>query len=207
MLTHAGWDPDRGRSYERLEFLGDAVLGLVVVDELCRRFPDASEGQLAKRKGVVVSSESCTVVGRALGLDALLAEQGERLGRSDVESLAANAAVVAALTEAAIGAVFAEHGFEVARTAVAAAFAERIDYAATTHVDAKTELQELLQRRGRSVEYRVVSETGPPHDRAFVSIAASGEVELGRGEGRSKKASEREAARAALAAIEAGPCT
>jgi ribonuclease-3 len=207
VLSHASWHEERARSNERLEFLGDAVLGLVAADELYRRFPDVAEGVLSQRKHVVVSRESCAVVGRALGLDALLRERGASLGHAGAGSLAATPSVVAALTEAAIGAVFAEHGFEVASAAVAAAFADRFDLAVADHVDAKTALQEHLQRGGRSVEYRVVRDTGPPHDRRFVSTAESGGVELGRGEGRSKQASEQAAASAALAAIGSRPCT
>jgi ribonuclease-3 len=106
--------------------------------------------------------------------------------------------VLAAILEAALAALFLEHGFERIERAVVAAFDSRIEYALTSHVDHKTELQEALARTGRSVVYTVLELEGPPHDRRFTCAAVVGDEEVGRGAGRSKKAAEQEAAREAL---------
>jgi ribonuclease-3 len=110
--------------------------------------------------------------------------------------------VLAALLEAVLGALFLEHGFPAIEDAVVAAFASRIDYALTTHVDHKTELQEALARTGRQVSYAVLAAEGPPHERHFTCAAMVDGEQLGVGEGRSKKAAEQEAAREALERIE-----
>ena len=104
-----------------------------------------------------------------------------------------------------LGALFLEHGFAAIEQAVVDAFAERIDYALTTHVDHKTELQEALARSGRQVTYVVLSAEGPPHDRHFTCAAIVDGEQLGVGSGGSKKAAEQEAAREALEQVEAEP--
>jgi len=204
VFSHASWHAERGRSYERLEFLGDAVLGLAVADELLRRYPDADEGRLARLKAYAVSRPACAHVARELGLDTRLVAQGLEGGHGDVAELARQQSVLAALIEAAIGAVYLARGFDAVREAVVAAFAGRLQAAADERFDHKTDLQEALQRQGRSVQYEVVDVSGPPHRRAFVSVARVDGTELGRGGGSSKKASEQEAARVALAALAAG---
>jgi len=110
--------------------------------------------------------------------------------------------VLAALLEAALAALFLEHGFAKIERAVVAAFAERIDYALTSHVDHKTELQEALARQGRQVTYVVLEAEGPPHERRFTCAALIDGDQLGVGRGRSKKAAEQEAAKEALAKVE-----
>jgi ribonuclease III len=115
--------------------------------------------------------------------------------------LSANRNVLAALVEAALGALYLEHGFEAIRPAVLAAFGDRIEYAVTTHVDYKTELQEELARRGLNVSYSVLEVEGPPHDRRFTSAAVVGGDQAGVGRGASKKAAEQNAAREALAKV------
>jgi ribonuclease-3 len=202
VFSHSSWHEDRGASYERLEFLGDAILGAVIAEELCRRHPDVDEGVLAKFKAQVVSAQSCAEVARGLGLGQRLETQGRALGRDDASELAANPGVLAALTEAVIGAIFIERGYDVVRPAVVGAFAERMIWAEVTRVDHKTALQEHLQRQGRSVEYVVVDVTGPPHRRLVLTAALVAGSELGRGVGATKKASEQEAARAALQVLE-----
>ena len=109
--------------------------------------------------------------------------------------------MLAALLEAVLGALFLEHGFPAIEDAVVHAFAARIEYALTTHVDHKTELQEALARVGKHVTYVVLSAEGPPHERHFTCAAVVDGEQLGVGEGRSKKAAEQEAAREALAAV------
>ncbi len=163
VFTHTSWAPDRGSSYERLEFLGDSVLELAIARELFERFPDYAEGQLAKIRSHVVSRASCAVVSREL------------------------------------------YGFEKIEDAVVAAFAGRIEYARTTYVDHKTELQEAVARLGRSVTYTVVDVDGPPHDRIFTCAVVIDGDEAGIGKGPSKKVAEQEAAREALAMLGVQP--
>jgi ribonuclease III len=122
--------------------------------------------------------------------------------QDELERLSTNRNVLAALLEAALGALFLEYGFERIEDAVVGAFAGRIEYARTTYVDHKTELQEALARLGRSVTYAVLDVEGPPHDRIFTCAAVIDGEEVGVGKGQSKKAAEQEAAREALAKLE-----
>ena len=169
--------------------------------ELYARYPDFSEGRLAKIRSHVVSRASCAVVARELDLGRRLIEHNDGLQADELERLARNWNVLAALLEAALGALFLEHGFAVIEDAVVGAFAGRIEYALTTHVDHKTELQEALARSGRQVAYSVLSAEGPPHERHFTCAAVVDGEELGVGRGHSKKAAEQEAAREALEKI------
>jgi ribonuclease III len=189
---------ERGRSYERLEFLGDSVLGLAIAQSLFERFPDRREGDLARVRAHVVSRPSCAAVARAIGLDELFLEEATAAAGAAAQPLAESEAVLAEVTEACIGVCFLEHGFEAVAPAVVEAFAGRIEYALEGHVDHKTVLQEELARQGASVTYSLVETTGPDHDRRFTSVAIVEGDELGRGTGGSKKSSEQEAAREAL---------
>jgi len=201
-FTHTSWAPTREESYERLEFLGDSVLGLAIARELYERFPGYPEGQLAKIRAHVVSRQSCAVVGRRLDLGQKLIERGsDSVPREELERLSVNRNVLAALVEAALGALYLEHGFEPIREAVLAAFTDRIDYALTTYVDYKTELQEELARRSQSVSYTVLEVDGPPHDRRFTCAAIIDGKQAGSGTGASKKAAEQNAAREALRSL------
>jgi ribonuclease III len=202
-FTHASWAGDRSESYERLEFLGDSVLGLAIAQELYDRFPTYQEGRLAKIRAHVVSRQSCAVVGRRLQLGKRLAEQSETGDAEEIGRLASNRNVLAALVEASLGALYLEHGFEPIREAIVEAFADRIDYAVDGHVDFKTELQEELARRGQTVSYSVLEVEGPPHDRRFTCAATIDGEEVGTGTGPSKKAAEQAAAREALARFRA----
>jgi ribonuclease III len=202
VFTHSSWASDRTSSYERLEFLGDSVLELAVARALYERFPDFSEGRLAKIRSHVVSRASCAEVARELDLGRRLAERAaDGIPVDELDRLAGNRNVLAALLEAALAALFLEHGFERIRAAIVEAFDERIAYAATGHVDYKTELQEALARRGQQVSYSVVDVAGPPHDRHFTCAAAIDGEQVGVGTGRSKKAAEQEAARQALESL------
>jgi ribonuclease III len=159
---------------------------------------------MAKVRSHVVSRASCAVVARELGLGERLRAEASGLPPADVERLAENRNVLAALLEAGIAAAYLEHGFEAIESAIVAAFEEQLEYALTTHVDHKTELQERLARSGRSVSYLTVNMEGPPHDRSFTAAAQIGDEIVGTGTGRSKKDAEQQAAREALAALGAG---
>jgi ribonuclease-3 len=138
-------------------------------------------------------------VARELGLGQRLAAGGRDVAPADeLASLARNRNVLAALLEASLAALYLEHGFEPIGDAIVAAFDGRIEYALTSHVDHKTELQEELARRGRQVVYNVLDVQGPPHDRTFKCAAMIDGEEAGVGTGRSKKAAEQAAAREAL---------
>jgi ribonuclease III len=201
-FTHSSWASDRTESYERLEFLGDSVLELAIAHELYDRYPEFSEGRLAKIRSHVVSRASCAVVARELDLGKRLSGHAAAgLQAEEIERLAKNRNVLAALLEAVLGALFLEHGFAKIEDAVVGAFAARIDYALTTHVDHKTELQEALARSGRQVSYTVLSAEGPPHERHFTCAAVVDGEQLGVGDGGSKKAAEQEAAREALSKL------
>jgi ribonuclease-3 len=177
------------------------VLELAVARELYERFPDFTEGRMAKVRSHVVSRASCAVVARQLELGERLSERGRDLPELEVDRLSRNRNVLAALLEAALAALFLEHGFEAIEPAIVGAFASRVEYALTSHVDHKTELQEELARRGQQVAYSVLEVDGPPHDRRFTCAASIDGDEVGVGHGSSKKAAEQEAARQALAGL------
>ena len=201
MYTHASWAADRASSYEPLEFLGDSVLELAVARTLYDRYPDFTEGRLAKIRSHVVSRQSCAVVARQLDLGRRLLDRGADIPADELERLSKNRNVLAALLEAALAALFLEHGFERIEAPIVAAFDPRIEYALTSHVDYKTELQEALARRGQQVSYSVVEVEGPPHDRRFTCSAVIDGEQVGVGTGESKKAAEQEAAKQALIAL------
>jgi ribonuclease-3 len=198
VFTHSAWAADRASSYERLEFLGDSVLELAVACELYVRYPDLSEGRLAKSRSPVDSRQSCAAGARAHEHAPRLAERGTSLPDEELERLVRNRNVLAALLEAALAALFLEHGYEPIQGAVVAAFSSRIEYAATHYVDYKTELQEALARQRRHVIYTVLEVEGPAHEREFTCAAVIDGEELGRGVGRTKKDAEQAAAREAL---------
>ena len=204
VLTHSSWAVDRASSYERLEFLGDSVLELAVARTLYERFPDFSEGRMAKIRSHVVSRASCAAVARELGLDERLASRGVgRVPPDELERLSHNRNVLAAVLEAALAAIFLEQGFEPISVAVVEAFTPRIDYALTNQVDYKTDLQEVLARLRLQVSYVVVDASGPAHERLFTCAAMIGGEQLGIGSGPSKKDAEQLAAQQALEQIEA----
>ena len=201
VFTHTSWAPDRASSYERLEFLGDSVLELAIARALYDRFPDASEGRLAKIRAHVVSRHSCAAVAKELDLVRFLLEQAQDVPGAELDRISRSRNVLAALLEAAIAGVYLEHGFQEVEPAIVEAFDSRIEYARTGHIDNKTELQEALARSGNQVQYEVIGIEGPPHDRRFVCVAVIAGEQVGRGTGSTKKAAEQEAAHQALEAM------
>ncbi len=174
------------------------MLELAIARALYERYPEFTEGRLAKVRSHVVSRQSCAVVARQLGLGQRLLERGAEIPVDELDRLSKNRNVLAALLEAALAALFLEHGFERIEPPIVSAFEPRIEYALTSHVDYKTELQEVLARRGQSVSYSVLEVEGPPHDRRFTCAAAIDNKQVGVGVGASKKAAEQEAAKKAL---------
>jgi ribonuclease III len=202
-FTHASWVEHRSDAYERLAFLGDVVLSLAVSDHLFPRFERYGAGRLTKVRAQAVSGSSCARVARELGVPEELrgtAPQGST-GRS-ADMLVESERVLASVCEAIIGAAYLAFGIERTAPAVVASFAEEIEDALEHPVDYKSVLQERLARRAELVAYRTVSEEGPAHDRSFVAVAEVAGEELGRGEGKTKKAAEQEAALHALDALD-----
>ena len=200
-LTHisalAGGHQNRASSYQRLEFLGDHVLGLVISDMLYRAFPKANEGELSRRLADLVRKETCAEVAKAMDLGPAL-----KLGNSESHAGGRlRSTILADVCEALIGAVFLDGGFDAAREFILREFGAglgRLD-ALPVLENPKGELQELLQATSNEApQYRVVSTSGPDHDRVFECTVHQDGVELARGTGRSKKAAESEAALAAL---------
>jgi ribonuclease-3 len=201
-FTHASWVGHRAESYERLAFIGDVVLSLAVSTHLYPRFERYGAGRLTKVRAQAVSGAACAQVAAQLGVHEQLrarAPGGDAApaGRA-FEMLADSERVLASVCEAVIGAAYMAFGFERVAPAVVAAFADQIDEALEHPVDYKSVLQERLAQRAEVVAYRIESEEGPAHARSFVAVAEVDGRELGRGEGRTKKGAEQEAALEAL---------
>ncbi|WP_018936717.1 ribonuclease III [Thioalkalivibrio sp. ALJ24] len=187
-----------GRNNERLEFLGDAVLGLVIADALYERLPDSPEGDLTRLRAALVNRESLAALARETGLEGTLnLGQGERKsGGQRRDSILADA------VEALIGATYREAGFDAARDFTLALYAERLDNLPTAESlkDPKTRLQEKLQGRNAELPvYEVLEVSGPDHQRHFtvaVHLPTQGWGQRGRGS--SRRRAEQAAAEAAL---------
>ena len=202
-LTHRSYAYENGNlpTNERLEFLGDAVLGLVVTDTLFRRHPDLPEGQLAKLRAAVVNMRALAEVARALGVgDYIYLGRGEETsGGRDKSSILADT------LEALIGAVYLEHGIEVGAEFVHRLVDRLIEASAElgAGLDWKTSLQELTATHNFGVPEYVVTEEGPDHAKTFhASVVLGGDVQ-GKGSGRSKKEAEQQAAATAFTTISA----
>ncbi len=182
-------------SYQRLEFLGDRVLGLIVSEMLCEAFPRAEEGELSVRLAELVRRETCAEI--AIGWDV---GPSIRLGAGEAQSGGRRkAAILGDVCEALIGAVFLDAGFAAAREVVRCAWADRLERPAAGRRDAKTRLQEWAQAQGLPVPvYREVSRSGPEHSLAFVIAVAIEGAGSAEGGGRSKRDAEQAAARMLL---------
>ena len=200
VFTHASWSERRSDNYSRLAFLGDSVLGLAVTTWLYPRLEAErfGAGRLTKIRAQAVSGPACREVAERLGVpERLTANAPEGAGHA-AETLVETERVLASVIEAIIGACYLHLGYETTAEAVVEAFQPEIEEALANPVDHKSTLQERLARRGELVEYAVIGEHGPPHERTFEVAAMVDGEERGRGEGRSKKHAEQEAARQAL---------
>lgn len=198
-FTHSSWVDEGGQSYQRLAFLGDAVLSLALSTHLYPTLAEHGAGRLTKVRAQAVSGAACAEVARDIGVPERLREEAPEDGTRGFEMISASERVLASVCEAVIGAVYLAFGFDRVAPAVVNAFDEQIDAALEHPVDYKSVLQERLARRAQVVGYRIVSEEGPAHDRRFVAVAEVDGEEIGRGEGRSKKSAQQQAASAALA--------
>ena len=206
-LTHRSYSYENGGlpTNERLEFLGDAVLGLTITEELYHRHPDRSEGDLAKLRASIVNTQALADVGRhlsehGLGAYLLLGKGEENSGGADKSSILADG------VESLLGAIYLEHGITVAREVILRLFGELLDTAPTlgAGLDWKSSLQELTVSRGMGAPSYVVSSTGPDHDKEFTATVVVADSDYGTGVGRTKKEAELKAAAAAWNAIENG---
>lgn len=203
-LTHrsvSSDDPER-QDNERLEFLGDAVLQLVITDQLYTDFPQLSEGKMAKARAAVVSRPTLAIVAKSVDLGSWLdlSPSEERSGGREKDSILADA------MEAIIGAVYIDGGLDHARQVILDLWSDRIAERARTPgiKDYKTRLQERLAQNQARPVYETEG-SGPDHERRFESEVLVEGQRLGSGVGRSKKEAEQEAAKEALAAMETNP--
>lgn len=198
-LSHSSWVSRRTRSYGRLAFLGDSILGLAVASELFGRLSDADIGELTKIHNQAVSGRACAQVARELEIPEMLSRHAPSDGTGiPSETLVASERTLASVCEAVIGACYLAHGFEATAGAVVLAFQGQISYARDERLDFKSELQERLARDGATVNYEVTDEVGPPHRRRFEVRATVRGENIGVGSGRSKKEAEQAAAERAL---------
>ena len=201
-LTHVSYERKKGEGHnEVLEFLGDAVLDLAVSDLLIRRYPEKSEGVLSKMRAALVNSTVLAEKAAQLDFGPLLrVGKGEELSGGRAKS-----SILAGAFEAILGGVYQDGGYEAAREVVEHFFAGDVTGKTLGQHDYKTRLQEISQMLFHALpSYRIVSETGPDHEKSFVTeIAVAGNV-LGTGSGKSKKQSEQEAAKKALDALQSG---
>ncbi|HUR16323.1 MAG TPA: ribonuclease III [Candidatus Limnocylindrales bacterium] len=204
-LVHSSYvheQPLEGPSNERLEFLGDSVISIIVSEALFQRYPDEDEGSLTTRRAAIVSARGLARIAQRLELDTYLilglgaTAAGEKSRKS----------VLAATFEAVTGAIYLAHGMDGTRQWLLDVAAPELE--GRTDVDdlkpPKSVLQELSYRRtGRAPQYRTISEEGPPHARHYVVEALVAGESLGRGEGRNRRDAETEAAREAMTALDA----
>jgi ribonuclease-3 len=200
-LTHRSYAYENGGlpTNERLEFLGDSVLGLVVTDTLFRIHPDLPEGQLAKLRAAVVNMRALADVARGLGLGEFL-----RLGRGEETTGGRDkSSILADTVEAVIGAVYLDRGLDAASALVHRLFDPLVEVASGlgAGLDWKTSLQELTAMLGLGVPDYNVSEVGPDHEKTFTAVVRVAGADRGSGTGRNKKEAEQEAASAAWTAL------
>jgi ribonuclease III len=203
-LTHPSARSRRGsavRGYERLEFLGDRVLGLIIAELLWRRFPDEAEGPLTRRHTSLVRRETLTGIAKEVGL-------GPHIVLSAGEAAAGartNASVLADVCEAVIAALYLDGGLAAARRFVERWWEPRLTKLGAPPRDPKTALQEWAQARGRTLPvYRTVATEGPAHRRTFTVTVSVNGLPPATATGSSKRAAEAAAAAAALAALDLG---
>ncbi|MEY3089083.1 MAG: hypothetical protein RLZZ208_351 [Actinomycetota bacterium] len=200
-LTHRSYAYEFGGlpTNERLEFLGDSVLGLVVTEALYERFPDLDESRLSPLRSGVVNMRALAIIGRDLGLGtALRIGKGEEVtGGRDKNSILADA------FEALVGAIYLDHGFSKTKEVLLRLMSNAIEEAASrgAGLDGKTALQEIVAANGwPSPEYQI-SESGPDHDKDFIAVAVVNGITYQEGHGKSKREAEQVAARLAYEEI------
>ncbi len=200
-LTHRSFAYENGGipTNERLEFLGDSVLGLVVTETLFRRYSDRSEGDLAKMRSAVVNARALADVARSIDLG-----NHVRLGRGEISTGGSDkSSILADTMEAVLGAVYLGCGADVAASLIHRLFDPVIERSAAlgAGLDWKTSLQELASSKGPGVPEYVVTEAGPPHQKTFSAVVRIGRRDFVGGAGRTKKEAEQRAAENAWRAL------
>lgn len=193
-LCHSSYANEKnGQSYERLEFLGDSILGMVVADYLYKHCPKRGEGELTQKRAALVCEQSLVQVSEQLGLPPLI-----RLGKGEV-GRGARPSIRADVVEAVIAAIYLDGGMAPAKEMVTRFLLEGSNQKKSVTQDYKTALQERVQRKpNSSIVYQVIDESGPDHAKEFVvEVAVNGSV-TGKGVGHSKKEAEQQAAEKAL---------
>ena len=201
-LTHSSYANERWhdslRSNERLEFLGDSILGMVVADYLYHHFPNRPEGELSRMRADMVCETALAAVANKIGLGEhlMLGHGEERFGGRKRDSILADA------VESVIAACFLDGGTDAAGGSISRFILSTVPVKRMNNADYKTALQELVQRKKDQVlAYELVGESGPDHDKRFeVEVKLNGNV-VGKGSGSSKKRAEQDAARAAIGAL------
>ena len=199
-LTHSSNRVDLGLSNERMEFFGDAILGMIVSEYLFHTYQDHAEGELTAIKSIVVSQRSLATHSRALGLDRFLS-----VGRGMSEAKRLPNSVVANVFEALVAAIYLDRGIDPAREFVLRTLEEMIEEAERTkhEQNCKSQLQQLAQRElACTPTYRVIEEAGPDHAKLFRVVTVINDTEYGTGWGRNKKEAEQRSARESLAILE-----
>lgn len=202
-LTHASGADHRLSSNERLEFLGDAILGLVVCEQLFQQFPEQLEGDLTKLKSVVVSRQTCAKISQALGLREFLV-----LGKGMTTNPAVPPSVLSDVLESLIAAIYLDGGMPPAKEFILAYFGPEIEAAAAgdTGGNYKSLLQQFAQREhGVTPTYHLLDEKGPDHSKCFKISAQIGRDRYAPAWGRSKKESEQRAAHNAICELRGDP--
>ncbi len=202
-LTHASGATSRLRSNERMEFLGDAILGMVVCETLYHEYPNCLEGELTRIKSVVVSRATCAAISRELELEDFLI-----LGKGMTTSPTIPESLLADVFESLVAAIYLDGGIQPAAEFITTHVGPRIGPVAAGRAgeNFKSELQQLAQRdSARTPTYFLVNETGPDHNKTFQVAARIGERVFGAAWGRSKKEAEQEAARLALKELDSEP--
>ena len=198
-LAHSSYANERWHnslmSNERLEFLGDSVLGMLVADHLYRSFPDRPEGELTRMRADMVCESALAAVAESLDLgDYLLLGKGEEQGGGRTRG-----SILADAVESVLAACYLDGGMEAAKAFVSRFILVNVPVAKLKNADYKTALQELVQqKKNQVITYKLVGESGPDHDKVFtVELSLNGEV-VGTGIGSSKKRAEQDAARCAM---------
>lgn len=201
-LSHSSYANERFhdglKSNERLEFLGDSILGMVTAEYLYRNFPERPEGDLSRMRADMVCEKSLARIAEQLelGRHLLLGNGEEQSGGRKRESILADA------VESVIAACFLDGGMTPARRFIDTFVLSDVPVRKMHNIDYKTALQELVQqKKNQTITYRLVGESGPDHDKWFAVEVLLNDRVVGRGEGSSKKRAEQEAARAALQAL------
>ena len=190
-LTHSSYSNEHGgENYERLEFLGDAVLQLITSEYFYKKY-NVQEGELSKIRASFVCEEALAQYAKDVGIDQYI-----KVGNGQIKNI--NDTIIADTFESVLGVVFLDQGFDVAKRYALEVLSP---YVLEHHVflgDYKSKLQEMVQTDKKSLEYRLVSESGPSHDKTFVFEVVIDGIVYGKGTGKSKKEAEQKAARNAL---------